>query len=149
MAKNYRSVYSKLAGENLGSIGGFVCVAAITPIDSQQSMGAFLANVKVSAHLDNMEAGPGAAAFHVVAATDDTALGDTEVITSFATAAGGGSGNLSVKRRIRDSATDESRSDGPVYIWIRATRNMVSTGEDTYVNFVCEAWGRFLDISAP
>ena len=82
----------------------------------------------------------------VMATTDDANYADDYMVTAAATAAGGGTVNLSLKRRIRDSATDVSRSDGPIYIWIVGSRNAVTTGEDLYANIICEAWGRFIKL---
>ena len=147
MAKNYRTTYFEQL-INLGTTGQETLIAKIEPIDSQQSLGSYLSNVKVSVLADNMEAGPAAPGMMVHATTDSASFGTTEVITSHAMPCGGGTGNLSLKRRILDSDQDPSRADGPVYIWLRCSKNNVSSTDDLFADVTIEAWGRFVEVVA-
>ena len=130
MAKNYRVVHKSYPAIDMGPIGTPAVFAAITPIDSQQSLGSYLANVKVSVLQNRMYAGPGSSSFIIYATTDDSSLSTTSVVTAHATGPGGGTVNLSMKRRIRDSDEDPSRSDGPIYLWLDCVTNDVSDSED-------------------
>ncbi len=147
MAKNYRVTHVNQPRVDLGPLGNPVVFAAIHPIDSQQSLGSYLANVKVSVLQNRMYAGPAASTFMVYASTDDSSLADATVVTAHATGPGGGTVNLSLKRRIRDADEDPSRSDGPIYLWLEACANDVSIGEDLFAEVVTEAWGRFIEIA--
>ena len=146
-ARNYRSV--KLIGKDMGAVGSYKLIASISPLDSQQSVAGYLHNFKLSCWNYNMTAGPAGPAFLVMATSDDTApTGESShtLITAAATASGGGTINLSLKRAIRDSDEDPSRSDGPVYIWVGCSGNEVSPDEDYLASFVAEAWGRFIEL---
>ena len=149
MAKNYRVVHKSYPLVDMGPIGQPAVFATISPIDSQQSLGSYLANVKVSVMQNRMYAGPAASAFMVYASTDDSSLSTASVVTAHATPCGGGTVNLSLKRRIRDSDEDPSRSDGPIYLWLECTTNDVSDSEDIGAEVVIEAWGRFIEITDP
>ena len=146
MAKNYRTT-KQVDAKDMGTISDEKLICTIKPTDSQQSLGSYLANVKVSCMVNNLLAGPTAPAFTVYATTDDDSFASATIITAGATPCGGGTVNLSLKRRIRDSEEDPSRSDGPVYIWARCSQNIVSQGADeTYAAITVEAWGRFLEV---
>ena len=147
MAKNYRSTLYDTTIE-LGALGSPVMVAQINPIDSQQSLGSYLSNVKVSVLQSRMVAGPAASTFMIYAATDDSTLTSASVVTAHVTTPGGGTVNLSLKRRILDSEEDPSRSDGPIYIWVEHCANDVSTSDSIFINLVCEAWGRFVEVGS-
>ena len=82
----------------------------------------------------------------IYASSDNTSLGVTDVITAGATGVGGGTVNLSLKRKILDSEDDPSRSDGPVSIWIE-TLNVDGASDDALVTVVVEAWGRFIEVT--
>ena len=144
MAKNYRSILKKTqALENLGTA---VKACDIEPIDSQQSLGAYLSNVKVSITQNRIYTQP--VSFMIYASSDNSSLGVDDVITAGATGLGGGTVNLSLKRNIRDSEDDPSRSDGPVSIWVEASADDESIQEDLFANPVVEAWGRFLEVTS-
>ena len=144
MAKNYRSIlYDNLMP--LETLGAPIKCADINPIDSQQSLGSYLSNVKVSVNQNRIFTKP--VSYMVFASSDNTSLGVTDVITAGATGLGGGTVNLSLKRNIRDSDDDPSRSDGPVSIWIEPSIDDESVQEDQFVSFVVEAWGRFIEVT--
>ena len=83
----------------------------------------------------------------IMASTSDVTYADEYLVTAASTGAGGGTVNLSLKRRIRDSATDASRSDGPIYLWLIASKNNVTPAEDCRGNIILEAWGRFIELT--
>ena len=144
MAKNYRTIlYDQTL--QLGTVSLPIKACDIEPIDSQQSLGSYLSNVKVSVITETIYHNP--VSFMVFASSDNTSLGIADVITAGATGAGGGTVNLSLKRNIRDSDDDPSRSDGPVSIWIQPSRDMNNEQEDQNCTFVVEAWGRFIEVT--
>ena len=128
----------------LGNLGNPTKICDIEPIDSQQSLGAYLSNVKVSIVQEAIE--DKAVPFMVFASSDNSSLGVNDVITAGATGVGGGTVNLSLKRSIRDSEDDPSRSDGPVSIWIESADDFGSQ-EEIFATLVVEAWGRFIEVT--
>ena len=144
MAKNYRTILFDMIAD-LGTLGSAVKICDIEPIDSQQSLGSYLSNVKVSVKQDRIEST--LLSYMVYASSDNTTLGVSDVITAGATGAGGGTVNLSLKRTIRDSDDDPSRSDGPVSIWVEPSIDVEAIQEDQSVTLVVEAWGRFIEVT--
>ena len=144
MAKNYRTILFDMSA-NLGDLGNPTKICDIEPIDSQQSLGSYLSNVKVSVIQDFMT-GNNRLPFMIYASSDNTSLGVNDVITAGATGTGGGTVNLSLKRKILDSEDDPSRSDGPVSIWLE-TCNVDGSEQDAIVTVVVEAWGRFVEVT--
>ena len=143
MAKNYRSILYD-GSVDLGAVGAATMVAEIKPIDSQQSLGAYLSNIKVSVSAERIYDNP--VSYLIFASSDASTLGVDDVITAAATGVGGGTVNLSLKRNVRDDEDDPSRSDGPVSIWIEASADDGSIQEDQFVSMVVEAWGRFIEV---
>ena len=144
MAKQYRqTIYRQ--GIDLGNTGSQIKIFDITPIDAEQAMPAYVDKVKISWNLASATDAQGVPLppvnllFH--ASTDDGGgLGDA--ITAQATGIGGGTVWLSLKRRIRSSAEEVNRGDGPVYLFAETP----TIGKTVTVNLVAEAWGRFIDL---
>ena len=123
--------------KDLGSTGGPTKCFKIAPIDSEQVPSGYLESLKVSV-ID--VAGNANNSFLVYMTTDDSAVvGKT--ITAGATGNGGGTVWLKAKRSIRSSEEEEDRNDGAVYVWIASQNRSVG------VNIVCEAWGRFIELT--
>ena len=149
MAKNYRTSHAATAVD-LGVLGGPTLFAKIKPIESEQSLGSYLANVKCSVLNNVMFAGPSQPNFTVHASTDGTGtMGNAYVVTTGATPAGGGTVTLSLKRRIRESDEDVSRSDSPIFLWVQCTQNDVSPTDSQNCTVYTEAWGRFIEVVDP
>ena len=115
-------------------------VFKIEPLENQQTMTARLKTVKVSIIPSGPEFSQGGFLIH--ASTDSNTSTDN-IITSQAVGDGGGTVWLAMKNRaIRDEQANQSRNDGPIYIWVR------SSGFATPSDIILEAWGSQLDVDA-
>ena len=142
MAKMYRSCVTN-NDKNLGMGGNAVLCFSIRPIDGDQSPSAYLKSCKVSIQTKNQNDAP---ASYMIYASSNDSFDDTDVITAGATPHGGGTVWLNLKRSIKSSDEEVSRSDGPIYILIRASD--MANIRDCETNIVLETWGRFLNPGA-
>ena len=136
MAKLYRTT-SLHVNKSITGLG--TACFQIAPIDSDQTPDGFVKSVKVSL----LTRGTGfRAGYLVVASTDDDPVDRQNWVT--AQAVGEGSGGtiwLNLKRRMASAAKEQSRNDGPIYIHV-----IGSTTVQT--DLFCEAWGRYMLVSA-
>ena len=131
----------------MGEVGDQIVVAKFDKIDAQNSPGAWLRTIKVSALFSDEDGGTvtsGTAGFIVYATTSSNWSDDT-IITAGGIPGGGGTAWLAVRRKITTDYTglaQEAGMDGPVYLWAEAT----DIGEsDVQARFVIETLGRYLE----
>jgi len=140
MAKMYRetvTVFSKTLTLPASNI------FTISPIDADQIPNGYLKTFKLS--VQSTQSSDSDNSFLVVASTAANASSTSDYITAGATARGGGTVWLNLKRPVKSSAEEPNRPDGEVYIHI-LTQGTVPTPVE--VNLVAECWGRFLNMEA-
>ena len=141
MARLYRQTNANF-NKSLGSSGALQPLYKISPLDAEQAPGGYLQKVKVSVTPTSSQAGD--PPFMICAMnSDDLSIGD--IITAQSLPKGGGTVWLSIKRALRADSEESSRNDGPVFIQIMTTAQ--GQGVATTVDAVCEAWGRFIEVS--
>ena len=116
----------------------------ISPIDADQIPNGYCKSIKVSV-VPNEQANTDIS-WMVVASTNDDALVTSDYITGQATARGGGTVWLNLKRPVKSSAEEPNRPDGEVFFHLLMPGG--SPADPTEVNLVGECWGRFVNLSA-
>jgi len=133
--------------KNMGHIGDQILLAKFDKIDAQNSPGAYLKTVKVSALLSNEDDATvtsGAAGILLYLTTSE-AWTDDYIITAGGITGGGGSCWLSARRRVTTDAETAAQTlgnNGPVHLWGEVTD--IGT-DDVEVRFVVETIGRYLE----
>jgi len=145
MARNYRTVNAFT--KDMGQSGNQIILAQFDKIDAQNSPGAYLKTVKVSALLSQEGTSTvtsGAAGFLLYLTTAAT-WSDDYIITAGGITGGGGSCWLSARRSITTDAQTAAQTlgaNGPIFLWGELT----DIGEsDVDARFIVETIGRYLE----
>ena len=145
MSRMYRTVNAFT--KNMGEVGDQILLAKVDKIDAQNSPGAYLRTVKVSALVSDEGGGTvtSGTAGIVVYATTSEDWSDDYIITACGIQGGGGSGWLAIRRSIKTDAETAAQTlgtGGPVYIWGEVT----DIGEsDVQCRFIMETLGRYCE----
>ena len=141
-ARNYRQTVT--GTKSLGTLGAQYHIGKIEKLDPNLPS-AFLNNCVVSCQHNNISDTEVAAPFTIYLSNAPAgAWLDDQVVTARATAAGGGTVSLTVKRVIRTDTSAIDNSMSPVHVWAE----MGDTGSVTAdARFTIEAWGRMIILS--
>ena len=137
----------KTGTESMGTTGDQQYLGRVACLEPQ-IMAAYVHNIIVSCQNNVMNEDSAGAAFTVYLTScgpvGSGGLGwsDDKIITARSTGAGGGTVNLTVKRRIQtnDFTEEATEAIGPVHIWAEMTDLPQATQE---ARFTIEAWGSF------
>ena len=145
MASMYRTVNAFT--QAMGDVGAQVILAKFDKIDAQNSPGAYLKTVKVSALISQEGSSTvtsGAAGF-LLYLTTSAVWSDDYIITCGGITGGGGTTWLSARRRITTDAETAAQTlgnNGPIFLWGELT----DIGEsDVDARYVVETIGRYLE----
>ena len=145
MARNYKQ-FSFVQVDDLGSSGAPVPIAKIMKQQGQMTS-AWIKNVRISVIVQDITASGTPVSdmplnFMFYATTDDTvAPNDANVIAAWASPYGGGTGSLSINRKIVENEYDETSGDGAICIWAECTDATLSANIEAKT--VLETWGRW------
>ena len=142
---NYRTLNAFT--KNMGHVGDQIILAKFDKIDAQNSPGAYLKTVKVSALLSDEDgatvtSGAAGMIFYLTTSED---WSDDYIITAGAVTGGGGSTWLSARRSIKTDAETAAQTlgnTGPVHLWGEVTD--IGT-DDVQIRVVVETIGRYLE----
>ena len=141
----YRTV--NVFTKDMGEVGDQILLAKFDKIDAQNSSGAYLKTVKVSALVSEEDGGTvtsGTAGF-IIYATTSAEWNDDYIITACGIQGGAGSGWLAVRRPIKTDYTGSAQEQGvggPVYLWGEVT----DIGESSVdCRFVIETIARYCE----
>ena len=131
----------------MGHVGAQVVLAKFDKIDAQNSPGAYLKTVKVSALLSNEDDATvtSGAAGILLYLTTSAVWSDDYIITAGGITGGGGSTWLSARRAIKTDAETAAQTlgnNGPVFLWGEVTD--IGT-DDVEVRYIIETIGRYLE----
>ena len=118
-------------------------IFTISPIDADQIPNGYCKTVKVS--VSPVGQSDTDLSYIVVASTSQASASSSDYITAGATARGGGTVWLNLKRPVKSSAEEANRPDGEIFIHILCQGPPIAPVE---VNLVAEVWGRFLNMAA-
>ncbi len=133
MARMYRE--TEFRSKTIASGIGGDDIFFLSPLQVANA-NAFVKSVKITCH-PKVNAGE---SYFVVASTNVLPTVSNDWITTGHTGVGGGTVWLSLKRSIKQSTDATDRNDGRIYIHVFCQ----SAGQQH--DFVCEAWGRFLQV---
>ena len=124
----------------MGDTGAQIHIAKVEKLD-EQLKGCFLNNVIVSCQTQITTDQATLSSFTLYLSTAPAgSWADDQVITARSTPGGGGTVNLTAKRRILTNSTvAEVQPLGPIHIWAEATD---LSQPDNEARFTIEAWGR-------
>ena len=142
MARKSRNYRQTVTGTKaMGNLGTQYHIGKIEKLYPNLASG-FLNNCVVSCQNNNIDDTEVASPFTIYlsnSASGDWA--DDQVITARATAAGGGTVSLTVKRVIRSDTNADDNSFSPVHVWAETADTSSTTDE---ARFTIEAWGRMV-----
>ena len=119
-------------------------IFTVSPIDADQVPNGYLKTVKIS--VTPVSSADTARPYMVVASTNSDGAQESDYITAAAVPRGGGTVWLNLKRPVKSSAEEPTRPDGEVFF--HCLMPGASPAAPVEVNFVGEAWGRFVIMAA-
>ena len=137
--KNYKQV--KTMTKNMGSGGAQVLLGSVSALDPSLSFGWFN-NVICTLIQNTGEQETGGFIFYL---STNNSWAEEDVITARAGPLGGGSVNLTAKRKVSAELFDDLPL-GKIYLWAELTD--ITLAVDVEVRAVLEFWGRFITFVA-